>query len=107
MVTLYFAGMSLRSRVLHLRQQALSPVLHRLDLLNAEVRGLSARLDEIDALVQILEGRIATASERTVMHVESDARLRRRVEAIEGLLGGAPGPAGPAEQVPAPASPAD
>ncbi|HLI52937.1 MAG TPA: hypothetical protein VKU88_01295 [Acidimicrobiales bacterium] len=96
--------MSLRSRVLQLRQQALSPVLHRLDLLSAEVRGLSARLDEIDALVQILEGRVATASERTVMYVESDARLRRRVEAIEGLLGAAPGQP---EQVPPPASPAE
>jgi hypothetical protein len=99
--------MSLRSRVLRLRQQALSPVLHRLDVLSADLRALSARLDGIDALVQVLEGRVATASERTVMYVESEARLRSRIEAIEELLGSSPGLAGPGEQVPAPASPAE
>jgi hypothetical protein len=45
-------------------------------------------LYEIEALIQATDGRAATLSDRTLGLTESEARIGRRVEEIERLLGG-------------------
>lgn len=72
------------------RDRAISPVMGRFDAVEKALDVLSRRLDEIDALIQSLEGRVATVTERHSAHGETEARLARRVEEIEKLMA-APG----------------
>jgi hypothetical protein len=72
------------------REVALGPVLHRIDVLaediGARLDGLTRRVEDLEAVVQAVDGRAATAAERAVAQHESGARLARRVEEIERLL---------------------
>jgi archaellum component FlaC len=72
------------------RRMALGPVLHRIDVLAEEndrrLDEINKRLDDFEALLQMVEGRVATVAERTITAQESQARLARRVDEIEKLL---------------------
>ena len=72
------------------RRLALGPVLHRIDILAEDhqrrLDDINKRLDDFEALLQMVEGRAATMAERTIVAQESQARLDRRVEEIEKLL---------------------
>lgn len=76
----------------HSRQRALSPVTAGLDRLERELTArledLTRRVTEIEVLIQTLDGRAASGAERTVSVEESQARIARRLEAIEQLLAG-------------------
>jgi hypothetical protein len=72
------------------REMALGPVLHRIDVLaddtSTRLDGLTKRIEDLEAVLQAVEGRAATTTERSVAQYESEARLARRVEEIERLL---------------------
>lgn len=72
------------------RNAALAPVLARLDALGEtttqRLDELSKRVHELETAVQIVEGRSATVTERSVTQQESLVRLARRVDEIEKLL---------------------
>jgi hypothetical protein len=72
------------------RVMALGPALHRIDVLaeetTARLDDLARHLREIDAMLHVVEGRAATATEWSVAERESQARLALRVEEIEKLL---------------------
>lgn len=72
------------------RHAALAPVLARLDVLDEttaqRLDELSKRVHELETAVQIVEGRSATVTERSVTQQESLVRLARRVDEIEKLL---------------------
>ncbi len=57
-----------------------SEITNRLDT-------LSARLDEVQAVVEATAARAATSTESSLRLVESDARTARRFEEIERMLG--------------------
>ena len=61
--------------------------LHDIDI---HLETMSARLDEVQTLVETTAARAATATEDTLGVVESDARTTRRFEEIERMLGAAP-----------------
>lgn len=79
------------------RTWTLGPVLGRLEAMEASMGGrleeLAKRVDEMDAVVQMLEARAATGAERSVSQSESQARLARRIEEIERRLAGSRDPA--------------
>ena len=80
----------LRRLLSRVRGLALRPVIERLDSLNdlatTRLEDLSKRVTELEVLLQAVEGRAATVSERSVTQQESQARLARRVDEIEKLL---------------------
>jgi hypothetical protein len=51
---------------------------------------VSARLDDVQAVVEATAARAASSTEHALGIVESDARTARRFEEIERLLGAAP-----------------
>ena len=79
-----------RQTLSRVRSLALRPVIERLDALNqvttVRLDELSKRVSEMEAVLQAVEGRAATVSERSVAQHESQARLARRVDEIEKLL---------------------
>jgi hypothetical protein len=84
----------LRSTLVDLRRRLLTPVIAglvsveaRLDALDTTVAHLARRLDEIEAAIQATGARASAAGERSVQVTESSARIQRRVEEIERLLG--------------------
>lgn len=84
----------LRSRLGLVRNQAIAPIMARLDAIDARLDRLTGRIDEqsrridgVDAFMQMMEARVSTASERVAMHVESETRIRRRLDAIAESLG--------------------
>ena len=88
----------LRDLLVGLRRRHFTPVLARFDFLDGRVDSLenrlekiSRRLDDIEALIQAIGTRASTLSEQSVGIVESEARIAKRVEEIERLLG-APAP---------------
>lgn len=90
------AGASARRLLARTRDRALAPVLTRLDGMQAST---DSRLDELarrvaamEQVMEILDGRAATVTERSVAHGESQARLARRLEEIEKLLDSPPPP---------------
>lgn len=76
----------LRQVLTRLRELALGPALHRLDILSERMDEMGKRLSDLEAVLQAVEGRAATVTERSVAQQESQARLDRRVEEIEKLL---------------------
>ena len=84
----------MRARVRRLagraREMALWPVLQRIDALAdstpTRLDGLTKRIEDLEVVLQAVEGRAATATERTAVQYESEGRLARRVEEIERLL---------------------
>ncbi len=83
------------SALYEIRRKVFSPVLARFDLLDRRLDDLESRLDrlagrvdDIEALIQATDGRVSTLSDRTLGLTESEARIGRRVEEIERLLGG-------------------
>jgi hypothetical protein len=87
----------LRAVAVRSRSAAQAPTLARLDgmdsALNARLDTVIRRLDEIDALVQSFDGRVAAVAERSAAQAETQARLAKRVREIERLLA-APAPTG-------------
>jgi hypothetical protein len=69
---------------------ALRPVLERIDALadatTDRLDELSKRVTDIEAVMQAVEGRAATVTERSLAQQESQARLTRRLDEIEKLL---------------------
>jgi uncharacterized protein len=77
-----------------MRLKVLSPVIARFDQLDARLdasderlAALARRVDDVETLVLGTGARISTLSEQSLGAAESEARILRRVEAIEGLLG--------------------
>ena len=72
------------------RDKALLPVTARLGVLEDSTAGrldeLTRRVASMEAVLQMLDGRAATVSERTVSVEESQIRLSRRLAEIEALL---------------------
>ncbi len=73
-----------------IRDKALWPVMTRLDALaestERRLDELTKRVGDLEAVVQAVEGRAATVTERSVTQQESQLRLARRVDEIEKLL---------------------
>ena len=69
---------------------AFRPLLERIDAMSAETSTrldhLTKRVEDIEILLRGLEGRTATAVERSTVLTESQQRLNRRLEEIEKLL---------------------
>jgi hypothetical protein len=88
-----------RRLLIRTRGWALGPVLGRLEAMEASMGGrldeLTKRVDEMDAVVQMLEARAATGAERSVTQSESQARLARRIQEIERRMAGSEVPAEP------------
>lgn len=83
-----------RRLLVRARDRAIAPLMARIDGLQAST---DARLDEltrrvasIEKIIEILDGRAATVTERSVAQGESQARLAHRLEEIEKLLGSPP-----------------
>lgn len=80
----------LRSLLARLRYALFKPILVRLDALSdstsTQLDDLAKRLESLEAVVQMIEGRSGTLTERSVAQQESQARLARRVDEIEKLL---------------------
>lgn len=80
----------LRRTLSRARALALRPVIERLDALTdtttRRLDELSKRVTDIEVVLQAVEGRAATVTERSVTQQESQARLTRRVDEIEKLL---------------------
>lgn len=81
----------LRRLLARARDKALLPVTARLGDLEEST---AKRLDELnrrvagmEAVLEMLDGRAATVTERTVSMEESQLRLARRLHDIEALLG--------------------
>ena len=76
------------------RDRAIAPLMARIDGLQASTDGrldeLTRRVASIEKVIEILDGRAATVTERSVAQGESQARLARRLEEIEKLLGSPP-----------------
>lgn len=72
------------------RAAALRPVIERLDALNdtttARLDELAKRVTDLEVVLQAVEGRAATVTERSVAQQESQTRLARRLDEIEKLL---------------------
>ena len=90
------AKASARRLLVRARDRAIAPVMGRLDGLQAST---DARLDELtrrvasmEKVIEILDGRAATVTERSVAQGESQTRLARRLEEIEKLLDSPPPP---------------
>ena len=78
----------IRALAVRLREKALGPVLFKLDQMSESIEQLGKRVTELEIVVQSMDGRAASAVERSVRQDESQARLARRVEEIEKLLSG-------------------
>lgn len=76
------------------RDRAIAPVMTRLDGMqastDARLEELSRRVAGVERIIEILDGRAATVTERSVAQGESQARLVRRLEEIEKLLDSPP-----------------
>lgn len=79
--------------LVRVRDRALLPITDRLEELQQSTAlrldDLSRRVTDMEAVMQILDGRAATVTERSVATEESQVRLALRLQAIEGLLDGA------------------
>lgn len=82
----------LRQGLSRARAAALRPITERLDAMNATTTArldeLAKRVTDLEVVLQAVEGRAATVTERSVTQQESQARLARRVDEIEKLLSG-------------------
>ena len=80
----------LRQLVRRARGVALAPLIERIEFMSAETSSrldqLTKRIEEIEVVVQAIEGRAATISERSTAQTESQRRVTRRLEEIEKLL---------------------
>lgn len=80
----------LRRLASRLRRAALGPLLAHVDEVadgtNRRLDELTKRVSDMEAILQAVEGRAATVSERAVIQQESHARLARRLDEIEKLL---------------------
>ena len=90
------AKASARRLLVRARDRAIAPVMGRLDGLQASTDGrldeLSRRVASMEQVIEILDGRAATVTERSVAQGESQTRLARRLEEIEKLLDSPPPP---------------
>lgn len=76
------------------RDRAIAPLVSRLDRMQASndsrLDELNRRVAGIEAIIEVLEGRAATVSERSVAQGESQIRLSRRLAEIEKMIGNPP-----------------
>jgi hypothetical protein len=79
---------ALRGALGRLRRAALRPVLSDLAEIGVRLDHLSKRLDEIEAVLQTTQARASTVTEKAAEVSESQARMARRIEGIERILGG-------------------
>jgi hypothetical protein len=84
-----------RRTVLAFRSRMLTPVIgrfdqldERLDATDRRLEALARRLDDLEVLIQSAGSRLSTLAEAPA---ESEARILRRVEEIEKLLGAGAG----------------
>ena len=82
---------SFLKRALGWFERRLFAQLHaQLDEIDLRLGIVTARLGEVQAVVEVTAARAATTTEQTLSVVESDARTTRRFEEIERMLGAAP-----------------
>lgn len=90
------ARSSARRMLVRARDRAIAPLMIRLDGLQASTDArldeLSRRVASMEKIIEILDGRAATVTERSVAQGESQVRLARRLEEIEKLLDSPPPP---------------
>ncbi len=90
------ARSSARRMMVRARDRAIAPLMTRLDGLQASTDArldeLSRRVASMEKIIEILDGRAATVTERSVAQGESQVRLARRLEEIEKLLDSPPPP---------------
>ncbi len=88
-----------RQIVVRSRDRVLNPVVSRLEAMQQEISSrldeLSRRVADMEAVLQMMDGRAAAGAERSVTVEESQARLDRRLAAIEELLADRPAPGAP------------
>ena len=87
-----------REIVMGWRRRLFTPILARFDLLDGRLDSIENRLEklgrhlgDIEALTQADGTRESTLAERTVALSESDARIAKRIDEIERILGGTTG----------------
>lgn len=84
------ARSSARRVLVQVRDRAIAPLMARLDGLQASTDSrldeLSRRVASMEKIIEILDGRAATVTERSVAQGESQVRLARRLAEIEKLL---------------------
>lgn len=84
-----------RALVARTRDRAIAPLVARMDRLqeasDQRLDELTRRMASVEQIIETMDGRAATVSERSVAQGESQVRLTRRVEEIEKLLGSAGG----------------
>lgn len=83
-----------RSLLVRGRDRAIAPVMARLDRMQESTDNrldeLTRRVAGIEQIIEILEGRAATVTERSMAQGESQTRLARRLADIEKMLGAPP-----------------
>lgn len=83
-----------RSLLVRGRDRAIAPVIARLDRMqestDSRLDELTRRVAGIEQVIEILEGRAATVTERSMAQGESQTRLARRLADIEKMLGAPP-----------------
>lgn len=76
------------------RDRAIAPLVAQMDRMqtstDSRLDELTRRVAGIEAVIEILEGRAATVTERSVAQGESHVRLARRLGEIEKMLGAPP-----------------
>jgi hypothetical protein len=80
-------GPLLRKLRAGLRGQLLEPVLDRLDAAERQRDHLEHRLDDLQALLEQVSARLSARTETSLAATESEARIARRLEELERLLG--------------------
>jgi hypothetical protein len=80
--------------IARVERRLLAQVLARLDVIEARLEDTTGRLDDLQTRAADAEAltaaRVASTTEQMVGVLESDARMARRFEEIERILGAAP-----------------
>lgn len=69
------------------RTQLFGPILERFDGLDGRLERLERRLDDVQVLLELVSARVSARAETSLGAVESEARIARRLEEVERLLG--------------------
>jgi hypothetical protein len=79
----------LRDSLVLMRTRAYAPLMHRFDLIDTRLTAVESRLADVESQIQIEAARSSTVNGRAIRASETEARLSKRIQAIERLLGAA------------------